>query len=37
MLFKNKNSSNIDEEQIALVEYAQERIKSKRRKSVQTK
>ena len=31
MLFKNKNSSNIDEEQIALVEYAQERIKSKRR------
>jgi len=31
MLFKNKNSSNIDDEQIALIEYAQQRIKSKKR------
>lgn len=31
MLFKNKNSSRIDEEQIALIEYAQDRIKSKKR------
>ena len=31
MLFKNKNSSNIDDEQIALIEYAQQRIKSEKR------
>ena len=31
MLFKNNNSSDISEDQIALIEYAQSRIKSKRR------
>jgi len=31
MLFKNNNSSNISEDQIALIEYAQIRIKSKKR------
>ena len=31
MLFKNKNSSNINEDQIALVEHAQSRIRSKKR------
>jgi len=31
MLFKNKNSSDINEDQIALIEYAQSRIKSKKR------
>ena len=31
MLFKNNNSSDINEDQIALIEYAQNRIKSKKR------
>ena len=31
MLFKNKNSSNINEDQLALIEYAQARIKSKKK------
>ena len=31
MLFKNNNSSDINEDQIALIEYAQSRIKSKKR------
>ena len=31
MLFKNKNSSNINEDQITLIENAQSRIKSKKR------
>ena len=31
MLFKNNNSSDISEDQIALIEYAQSRIKSKKR------
>ena len=31
MLFKNNDSSDINEDQIALIEYAQNRIKSKKR------
>lgn len=31
MLFKNNNSSDINEDQIALIEYAQNRIRSKKR------
>ena len=31
MLFKNNNISDINEDQIALIEYAQSRIKSKKR------
>lgn len=31
MLFKNKNSSNINDDQLALIEYAQARIKSKKK------
>ena len=31
MLFKKNNSSDINEDQIALIEYAQNRIRSKKR------